>query len=134
MDQKTQEKLMMYQILHRQLEQINEQAMLVERKEMEIAISKEALEELNNIKEGNETLIPIGGETFTFGKVKDPKKTLVNIGAGILVEKNVKDAIAMLDEKTVEINRIKEKLQKDSTTLTEKLTEIANEVEQAQKQ
>jgi len=134
MDQKIlQEKALLYQMLQRQLEEINHQSMLLERKEVEFFISKEALVGIEREKENKEILIPLGSETFTYAKLADPNNVLVNMGAGVVVEKDIKSATIMLDEKIAEVEVLKDRVRQDATKVSQKMNEIVKEIEESQK-
>ncbi|KAL9189076.1 hypothetical protein ACHAXT_011566 [Thalassiosira profunda] len=49
--------------------------------------------------EGREIMIPLTGSLYAPGKIVDPDKVLVELGAGFFVEKSAKNALQVLDRK-----------------------------------
>ena len=88
---------------------------------------KITIEQLEKIDDPSEILIPIGGGMFLNGSVINSSKVLVDIGAGLITEKTIEDAIKKIDEriKTVQENQEKlltlaQKLQNEATELSQK--------------
>jgi prefoldin alpha subunit len=70
--------------------------------------AKETMSAYKNLKEGSETLIPIGGSSFLFAKVAAQDRALVGIGADIVVKmeeriKEVEGAMKSLSERYQEV-------------------------------
>jgi prefoldin alpha subunit len=53
----------------------------------------------NGSGDGREIMIPLTESLYAPGKIVDPNKVLVELGAGFFVEKNTKDAIKVLERK-----------------------------------
>lgn len=133
MDQKKlQETVLMYQLLEKQREQFNEQLGLLERKRMELEISKEATKTISDLKEEKETLVPLGGDLFSYGKISDTKNILVNIGAGIMIKNDVKSATEFIDTRLKEIENIKNKLIQDMGKIENKMQDLAHQINSVQ--
>lgn len=62
----------------------------------------DSLKELGNIKESN-TLLPIGMGTFVKSKILSEDKIVLNVGAGVAIEKNKDSAINFLESRIKEI-------------------------------
>lgn len=54
---------------------------------------------VNGTGEGREIMIPLTESLYAPGKIVDPNKVLVELGAGFFVEKSAKDAIKVLERK-----------------------------------
>ncbi|MFH1978059.1 MAG: prefoldin subunit alpha [Candidatus Aenigmatarchaeota archaeon] len=135
MDQKEmQEKALMYQLLQRQLEEFNEKGMLLERKAGELGHTKNAMEELSKIKKGNKVMIPLGGESYTYGTVEDPENIMVEIGSNLVMKKTIKEAQDVVNDKRADIETLTKQIQEDITKMIAKMNEIAQEVQAAQQQ
>ena len=65
--------------------------------------AKDTLSGYKDLKEGQETLIPIGAGSFLFAKVLDPSKAMVGLGADMVVETNIDDAVSKINERIAEI-------------------------------
>ncbi|HET6516857.1 MAG TPA: prefoldin subunit alpha [Nitrosopumilaceae archaeon] len=62
----------------------------------------DSLKELGNIKESN-TLLPIGMGTFVKSKILSEDKIVLNVGAGVAIEKDKDSAINFLESRIKEI-------------------------------
>lgn len=80
--------------------------------------AKETMMNYKDLKEGSETLIPIGANSFLFAKTSETKKAMVGIGADVVVEANMDEALTKLED------RIKE-LEEAMNTLGERYKEVA---------
>lgn len=90
---------------------------------------QKTLEDMDMIKE-MDTLIPIGSETYTKGKIMDGDSVVVGIGAGYFVEKDIASAknyiSNALEKETLNIN----KLSKNKRELESALIEISYKIEE----
>jgi prefoldin alpha subunit len=130
--QEIQEKILLYQILHNHVEQLRQQAMILEKDFIEIDGTIQAVEALSAGKTDHETFVPLGSGCYGYGKISNSKKFLVNVGAGIVVDKTFKDAKEFLENRKKErekmLNRIKNEL--DGTMA--KITNTAREINELQ--
>ncbi|MHA1755889.1 MAG: prefoldin subunit alpha, partial [Promethearchaeota archaeon] len=60
--------------------------------------TKTTLENLNDIKDGQEILIPVGGLINLKGTIGDTKKILLYISQDVVIEKNIDDAINFINK------------------------------------
>jgi len=93
--------------------------------------AKLTLENLSKSTKEDDILIPIGGGTFIKGNLTENNKILTDIGAGIVTEKPLKDALAKVDEriKLMQDNRDKlinlaQKIQTEAAELSQKTQEL----------
>ena len=92
------------------------------------------VEQLHNADDKSEILIPVGGGSFIYGSVNDSSKVFVDIGAGLVAEKTVDDAVKKIDEriKTLQENQEKllsmaQKIQTEATELSQKTQKLMEE-------
>ncbi|HML27148.1 MAG TPA: prefoldin subunit alpha, partial [Methanomethylovorans sp.] len=72
------------------------------------------IEELEKEKAGAQTMVPIGSGSFVYAKLDMIDKVVVNVGAGISIEKSVPEAKEILQRRKNELDKILEKM---NTTL-----------------
>ena len=60
--------------------------------------TKETIENLKNVKEGEEILIPIGGLINIYATIKNPKKIQLYISQDIVIEKDLDSSIEFVDK------------------------------------
>ena len=126
------ERFMQFQMLQKQMEQINEHVELIQRQREEVMESIYALEGLGQVKENTEIFAPIATGVFVKASFKDTKNLLINVGADTAVERSVTDVIGLLkkqdeglQEKMRQAGEILEQLQ-------EQAMQIYNQVETAE--
>jgi len=89
-EKELQEKVMVYRIIQSRLDALVKQRDLFFNKILEFQNTLVSIDEIAGSKE--EILFPIGSEAYSFGKVVDKNKIIVEIGAGVALEKNFEDA------------------------------------------
>ncbi|MEM3526424.1 MAG: prefoldin subunit alpha [Candidatus Jordarchaeaceae archaeon] len=82
------------QILQRRIDLINASL-------QEIALTSESLDELKNIDENNEVLMPLGSGIYVKARIIERKKVICSIGADIVVDKDITGAQLSLDQRSM---------------------------------
>jgi len=113
-----------------QLESIDLQLQYLQSTLMEYQRAKLTVEQLSGLDANSEILIPVGGGAFVNGSLKNTSNVLIGVGAGIVIEKPVSDALNKLDER---IKRIQENLEK-MAQLGQKIQSDAEELSQKTQQ
>jgi prefoldin alpha subunit len=80
-----------------------------------------ALEGLEKEKENSELLVPIGSNSYIKAKLENPDKIIVGMGAGVSVEKTLREA------KEIVKNR-QENLEKTRMSLQQQLAQVAERI------
>ena len=95
---------------------------------------RHTLENLKKTDKDLEILLPIGGGTFIDASAKKSSKVLVDIGSGLVSEKNYDDAIKKIDERVKNLEKTQEKLaqmieqvQQEATNISTKAQQIMSE-------
>jgi prefoldin alpha subunit len=109
-----------------QLESIDMQLQYLQEALGDYQRAKITVEQLHNADENAEILIPVGGSTFVNGSLKNTSNVLIGIGAGLVIEKNIDEAVAKLDERMKKLQENQEKI----VTLGQKLQAEAMELSQ----
>ncbi|WXG40586.1 MAG: prefoldin subunit alpha [Candidatus Freyarchaeum deiterrae] len=82
------------QILQRRIDLINSSL-------QEIALTSESLEELKNIEEDNEVLMPLGSGIYVKARVVERKKVIFSLGADIVADRDITGAQLSLDQRSM---------------------------------
>ena len=127
-----QQKVMLYQLLLAQLEELKKQAESIQARYMELEASRLALEDIKKAKEGSETLIPLGSGIFIDGKIKKGD-VLMNVGAGVLARRPIADVSKDLETKKEELEGFSNKLQEEMVGTINKINEIGGQLEKEMK-
>ncbi len=86
-----------------------------------------AVDALEKAEEGQEMLVPIGSGSFIHGKLASKEKVVLNIGAGVSIEKTAAEARESLKERRAEVAE-------GSKRLNEVLSKIDMEMQKLQAQ
>jgi prefoldin alpha subunit len=127
-----QQKAVLYQIMQKHMEELQQQMLLMENRLMELQATKQVLEDMKDRK-GSEILLPLGSGCYIHGKVPDASKILVNLGSDVVAEKGPQDALELIEAKNKDVLKMIEKLKSDATELVSNMNTIAMELSQAQK-
>jgi prefoldin alpha subunit len=122
-----QEKLYVLQQLQNEAEAVQKRIFELEVVNSELDKTIESLEYFDTLDDGIDALMNLGAGVFAYVDIKESKKMLVDVGAGVIVEKEVKDAIETLKKR-------KEKVEQGMDQLVQILERIYAQAQQLQKE
>ncbi len=126
-----QEKVLLYQILQNQLEEFGKQGVALENRLNELETTTNALGEIKKVGKEPDTLVPLGGGCFSHGKITEKDKFIVEVGAGIMIEKSLPEALAVIEERKEEVENVKTKLQEEMQKLSNSMNQITIELQKS---
>lgn len=129
-----QHKYIELQILKQQITQYVEQKQAIDEKETEMNATIEALRKIDTIKQGDEMWSSLGSSTFVRSDIKDTKKVLVAIGAGVVTKETVERAIEILESRVKDIGSIGMQVVEQANALLERINELEPEVQKLMEQ
>jgi prefoldin alpha subunit len=129
LEKEIQEKVILYQLLQKHLESLTQNAVMIERRYEEMEATRLALEDIERLKEKNEILVPLGSGFFTYGKITDSGKMLVDAGAGIFMDKDTDSSKRLLEERKQEIEKLAGEMQQEIGDVSSRLNSLAMELE-----
>jgi prefoldin alpha subunit len=110
--------LQMFEYQIKQLQQILEN---VEAQLNEVKNTKENLEDFKKLQGNEEVLFPLANGIFAKGQLTDNSMLRMNVGNNVVVEKNVDEAIAIMNTQYTEIEQYRGELQKQLASLMKKI-------------
>ncbi len=122
-----QERLVFLEELRKEAEGIQTRIIEIQMMKEELNRTIESLEFFEKTEDDVEALLNLGGGVFAYVDVSNSKKMLVDVGAGVVVEKEVKDAIETLSRK-------KQNVEETEKKLGELLQQIAGQMEKVQRE
>ncbi len=122
-----QERLVFLEELRKEAEGIQARIIEIQMMKDELSRTIESLEFFEKSEGDVEALLNLGGGVFAYVDVKNSRKMLVDVGAGVVVEKEVKEAIETLTKKRQNVEETEKKLK-------ELLEQIAGQMEKIQKE
>lgn len=124
-----QQKLIVYQLMQKRLEELQQKAVLIERRYAELEITKNTISDIEKTKKGGEMFFPLGSGLYVKGSASDDKKLMVELGAGLVSIKGTDAARDFLEEKKKDIENSGKGLEKEMRTTVGKINEIAHELQ-----
>lgn len=88
-----------------------------------------ALDEFGALTPGSALLAPIANGIFFDATLKDPSTVKMNVGAGVMVEKTIAEAKALLEKQRADLEALRSRALKDREQLVLRLKEIEQNVE-----
>ncbi|MBI2547637.1 MAG: prefoldin subunit alpha [Candidatus Aenigmarchaeota archaeon] len=125
-----QEKFMLYRILESKLDALAKQRDLVSNKIIEILSTISSIEEIEN---NQDVLFKLGAEAYTFGTVTDKDKILVEIGAGIVVEKPIGEGKESLKKRKNELENTLKEIQINISEISNAMGQLGPELNEMYK-
>ncbi|WP_456468341.1 prefoldin subunit alpha [Archaeoglobus sp.] len=122
-----QEKIAVLQYLQSEAETLQRRLVELELLENEYRKTLETLEFFDSIDGEIEALMNLGGGVFAYVDVKNSKKMLVDIGSGVVVEREVKEAIEFVKKKI-------KKIEENSQSLTAMLQQVLAQASKIQEE
>jgi prefoldin alpha subunit len=129
MEQKLQEKYILYQLLQQNIESLNQQFGLVENQLVETKISVKLLDDIKKLNAENEILLPLGSGCFGKGKITEKNGIIVNLGSGIMVEKTAESAKLFLEKGEKELEKMNLEIKEQMEKIARQMNEIGIDIQ-----
>ncbi|MFX0068183.1 MAG: prefoldin subunit alpha [Promethearchaeota archaeon] len=95
----------------------------------ELNITKFTLREFKSKESNQEFLAPIGANSYIKARFGDIDKALIGIGAGVVIETGVEEAVKKLEEREEELVKASASLKIQLRQIQNKITEVRPQVE-----
>lgn len=128
-EKEMQEKYFEMQLIGQQMKQLQQQAMAVEHQIADFDVSVAGIESMEKASAGDDVMFPIVSGIFLRGSLKDSKKCVVNVGAGVAVEKTMKEAATLLETQKQELMKFREDIHRSMHALEKRAMEIEKELQ-----
>ena len=102
-EEELQEKYQQFKAIEEQIEQLGQQAEMLNQQNAELEISKRALEELIKTPLKTEILAQVANGVFIRTRLEDNQQLIINVGSNVTVERSVPEVITLLEEQKKEI-------------------------------
>ncbi|TAL47204.1 prefoldin subunit alpha [archaeon] len=127
MDEQLQQKIEMYRMLEAKVSGLMKQKEMVVNKMLEVKTTVSSLDEME--KSNGEILFPLGGEAWSTAKVFDKGSVVVEVGAGVALEKTFPEAKEILNKRVNELEKAMEEINKEYNESSEILNRLGPEIE-----
>ncbi|MBU5537258.1 MAG: prefoldin subunit alpha [Candidatus Aenigmatarchaeota archaeon] len=125
-EKELQEKLLIYRTLEARLEVLTRQRDLISSKIIELVSTMSSIDEIDKTPEN--ILFKLGSEAFAQGNVTDKNKILVEIGAGIVLEKSLVDGKEILNKRKTEMENALKEIQNNISQISNAMNQLAPEI------
>ncbi len=96
-----------YEFHRNQMEIMQKNIKLVDENMDELKMVKNTLDEMKDTEKNSEVLFPIGADSFVKAVITDPGKAIVNVGASVIIEKDVAAALEELEGRIGGLEKLK---------------------------
>ncbi len=124
-----QELMLELKALDEELKKLNNHLQGMDEQLAELESSRQTVIEFSNLKKGDELRVPLSSGIYIKSNVMDEKKLMINVGAGVTVEKTPDDVLKILDSQFAELSGYREQLIGQMKILIERIDEIQSQVE-----
>ena len=122
-----QQKMVTFRLLESRLQNLSNQREAIFGRLSEINSTIASINEIQ--KTGGEALFPIGSSAFVLGKITDTKKLIVEIGAGVALEKDFEEGKKTLEKNKTELENLTKEIDKEMTQTSGMMELLAPEIE-----
>ena len=91
----------------------------------ELSVLKVGLTNMAGAKKGDAMLVPLGASSYVRANLTDASKVMVSIGAGVFVDKTVKEAAPIVKKQVEELQKQEEIVIQNISMLTQEADKIA---------
>ena len=122
--QQQQHDLYLLQEYQEQMDMLYQQVQILDEFIRECQQAQNALEEIAEGTEGEQTLVPLGGNVFMRATIADVERVLTGVGSDVVVEKSVSTAIDFLEKRIEDLRQREEKLIETSQDIRVRVQEL----------
>ena len=123
-EKKAQEMYMEFQMFDQHIKQLQKQLEMVTNQLIELTTTTNSLEEFKKINTGREIFVPLSSGIFAKASVKDTTELLVNVGANIVVKKDIASTKKLIQNQMEELNKIQKQMINDLEKMTNNAAQI----------
>lgn len=130
-EKETREAYFELKVIEQQMQQLQQQLEQIVQNISEFELSIKSLDELKG-KSGEETFVPLSGGIYAKAKLQDTDKLIVNVGAGVAVEKSFEQTKEIIEKQLIEMKGYKDQMSKGLQLLSSRAQEIEEMALEAQ--
>lgn len=116
--------LYLLQEYQEQMDALYQQVQILDEFISECQQAQNALEEIADGAEGEQTLVPLGGNVYMRATIADTERVLTGVGSHVVTEKSVSTAIDFLDKRIEDLRQREEKLIDSSQDIKARVQEL----------
>ena len=125
-EKELQEKMLIYRTLESRLEMFTRQRELINNKLVEIVSTISSIDELGKKQEN--ILFKIGSEAYAYGDISDKNEILVDVGAGIILEKSIEEGKETLNKRKHDMENAFKEVQTNIAQISNAMGQLGPEI------
>ena len=129
-EKEVQEKYVEFQVLSNQLKQLQQQFLNLDQHALELNSLLDSINKISDIKEEQESLIPLGSGIYLEGKIKAPREAIITVGANIAVKKSIENTKILVERQLEEMKNLVAETEHQMERLNNHLINLKNEIEE----
>ena len=118
-----------FQVLEQNIKQLQKQLELITHQLIELDVTNNSLDEFNRINVGKEIFVPLSSGIFAKAEIKDTSELLVNVGANVVVKKDIVSTKKLIQRQIEEINKIQKQMIGELEKLTGHAAQLENQLQ-----
>ena len=128
-EKKAQEMYMEFQMLDQHIKQLQKQLQAITQQLMEFESTSMSLEDLQKVQPGKEIFVPLSSGIFAKATIKDTSELLVNVGANVIVQKDIASTKKLIANQVEEVRKLQKRMADDLEKMTEKAANIEEQLQ-----
>lgn len=123
-ENKTQELYMEYKAIEENINQLQKQLEILTGHLVEMHSTNSSMDDLDKIKKGKEIFVPISSGIFAKGTISDTSEILVNVGANVVVSKDIASAKKLIQHQIDEMKKVHKKMVDEMEKMAQRAAEL----------
>jgi len=107
------------QVLQGQGQALQQQLGILQESVAQLEVALESVKSLKTAK--GSSLVPLGGGAMVRAKLESEGKVLIDVGAGVVVEKEIDDAVVVIEARLKEAEKTKAGAERDMMKVSQRL-------------
>ena len=124
-EEKAREMFMEFQAVEQHIKQLQKQLEMITGQLIDLTVTNNSLDEFSNIDSKKEIFVPLSSGIFTKANLSGTQELLVNVGANVVVKKDVPSTKKLIGKQVEEIKKVQRQMIEE----LEKMTSHAAELE-----
>ena len=129
-EKELQKKVITYRILEARLDSLLKQRDAIIKEIMEL---RSTIESIEAMEKADKLIFSLGSNAYATGKILEKEKIIVEIGAGIALEKNRKEGEKFLKKRIDELNSALKNIEEESVRISQNINLLSSEIQELTK-
>jgi len=125
-----QKKLVEFQILNKQLQQIQQQLQALQQQSEDVKNLLKSLDEIEKTKVGNKILVPLSSGVLIESELKNNKEVVMALGSNVTIKKPIPEAKKLIKDQEKQLELIMSQLQQDLQQYSMAYMKLEQEMQQ----